>query len=267
MKNFKLLSASILVTLLCANSAFAAQKKAVKTVKTVKTATTSANANNVNNANKTPITDDIDALGGNKELMDMAQNIKAESRSRIVQDRIIERRNRVEMGVSYGMNFGGDAYTKTQALGVALDYHITPRWSIGARYYDFGNSLTSEGKRLFDQAKANYQAGGRAYAVDIDYPENAAMAIINWYPIYGKTSFLDMGVTQFDLYLLGGGGQITLSSGTTSVYTGGLGVGAWISKHLTARAEVRYMTYKDQPLTGERNLDIVTGNIGFGWML
>lgn len=263
MKNFKLLSASILMTVLCANSGFAATKKVARKA-APKTAAVQRTAPATNN---TPITDDIDTLGGNKELMDMAQNIKAESRSRIVQDRIVERRNRVEIGLNYGMNFGGDSYTKTQALGVALDYHITPRWSLGARYYDFGNSLTSEGKRIFDQAKANYAAGGRAYAVDIDYPENAAMAVVTWYPIYGKTSFLDMGVTQFDLYLLGGGGQITLSSGTTSVYTGGLGVGAWLSKHVTARAEVRYMTYKDQPITGERTLDVVTGNLGFGWML
>ncbi|UXR65360.1 outer membrane beta-barrel domain-containing protein [Bdellovibrio bacteriovorus] len=218
-------------------------------------------------AKKATLADDIDSLGGNQELMEMAQNIKSQTRTRIVQDRIVERRNRVEFGVSYGSVFGGDSYVKTQSLGLAADYHITPRWSLGVRYYDYGNKLTDEGQRIFDQAKKNYEAGGRAYAVDIDYPENAALAVVNWYPIYGKTSFLDMGVTQFDIYLLAGGGQMTLSSGTTSLMTAGAGVGAWITKHISARAEMRYQTYKDQPVTGSRSLDTVVGSLGIGFIL
>ncbi|UYL08129.1 outer membrane beta-barrel domain-containing protein [Bdellovibrio sp. SKB1291214] len=261
MKNVKFLSATFLFIALCSQSTFAAPAKRTAPKKAAVTKTQAAPVDN------SDVTSDIDSLGGNEQLMNMAQNIKSESRSRIVQERIVDRRNRLEVGVNYGMNFGGDAYTKTQALGAALDFHITPRWSLGARYYDYGNSLTPEGKRIFDQAKANYAAGGRAYAVDIDYPESALMAVINWYPIYGKTSFMDIGVTQFDMYLLGGGGQITLSSGSTPVYTAGLGIGAWMSKHLTARAEIRYMNYTDKPVTGERSLDVVTGNLGFGWIL
>lgn len=215
----------------------------------------------------TQMSEDIDSLGGNTELMEMAQNIKSQSRSRIVQERLVPRRHRVEIGLNYGSTFGGDAYLKTQSLGFALDYHITPRWSLGARYYDFTNSLSNEGERIFTQARQNYNAGGTAYAVDIDYPENAAMAVLNWYPIYGKTSFLDMGVTQFDLYLLAGGGQMTLSSGSTGIYTAGLGMGAWVSKHLSIRAEARYQNYKDQLITGSRNLDTVVGTLGLGWIL
>ncbi|WP_413581548.1 outer membrane beta-barrel domain-containing protein [Bdellovibrio sp. HCB288] len=260
MKNFKLLSLTLVLALCAQNSFAAASKKTAK--KSAAPVSQQARTND-----NSDVRNDIDSLGGNEQLMNMAQNIKSESRSRIVQERIVDRRNRLEVGVNYGMNFGGDAYTKTQALGVAADFHITPRWSIGARYYDFGNTLSPEGQRIFDQAKANYQAGGRAYAVDIDYPENAVMAVLNWYPIYGKTSFMDVGVTQFDLYLLGGGGQITLSSGSTAVYTAGLGVGAWITKSLTARAEIRYLNYTDKPVTGDRNLNVVTGNLGFGWML
>ncbi len=213
------------------------------------------------------VSEDIDSLGGNQELMEMAQNIKSETRSRIVQDRLVPRRNRVEFGLTYGGVVGGDSYLKTQSAGFSVDYHITPRWSVGARYYDFGNTLTDEGKRVFDQARKNYQAGGTGYAVDIDYPEHAMLALVNWYPIYGKTSFLDMGVTQFDLYFVGGAGQITLSSGDTSLITAGAGVSAWITRHLTARAELRYQTYKDQPVTGSRQLDTGVATLGLGWIL
>ena len=213
------------------------------------------------------MSDDIDSLGGNEELMEMAQNIKSETHSRIVQDRLVPRKNRLEFGLSYGGIVGGDSYLKTQSAGFQIDYHITPRWSVGARYYDYGNSLTDEGKRVFDQARANVQAGGTGYAVDIDYPEHSMLAVLNWYPIYGKTSFMDMGVTQFDLYLLAGGGQITLSSGDTSLLTAGVGLAAWISKHLSMRAELRYQNYKDNPVTGSRSLDTAAATIGMGWIL
>ncbi len=246
MKTNKLLSLLVLTSLFCGSVSMAAAKTASK---------------NIN------VSEDIDSLGGNQELMEMAQNIKSETRSRIVQERLVPRKNRVEFGLSYGGVVGGDSYLKTQSAGFQIDYHITPRWSVGARYYDYGNSLTAEGKRVFDQARANYQAGGTGYAVDIDYPEHAMMAVLNWYPIYGKTSFLDMGVTQFDMYLLAGGGQITLSSGDTGLVTAGVGVAAWISKHFSARAELRYQGYKDNPVTGSRQLDTAVGTLGVGFIL
>lgn len=211
--------------------------------------------------------EDIDSLGGNKELMEMAQKVRSSSRSRIVQERLVDRRNTVEFGLSYGSTFGGDAYLKTQSLGVSADYHFIPRWSLGARYYDYGSSLTNEGQRVFDDARAAYQAGGRATIVDIDTPQSALLAVVNWYPIYGKTSFLDMGVTQFDVYLLAGGGTMALSSGNTSLITAGLGLGAWISKHVSARFELRYQKYEDQLITGSRALDTTVGSLGLGWIL
>lgn len=248
----------LIILTFAAGLSFSSARAAQKT-----TATSSTKVS----AKQADLSEDIDSLGGNQELMEMAQNIKSETRSRIVQDRLVPRRNRVEFGLSYGGVIGGDSYLKTQSLGFAMDYHITPRWSVGARYYDYGNNLTDEGQRVFDKARKNYQAGATGYAVDIDYPENAMMAVVNWYPVYGKTSFLDLGVTQFDLYFVGGGGQITLSSGATSLLTAGVGVSAWMTKHLTARAEMRYQTYKDQPVTGSRQLDTGVATLGLGWIL
>lgn len=245
MKTFKTLTIALIACTIASTSAFASGKSSKKI-----------------NAEQ-----DIDSLGGNKELMNMAQKIQSTSRSRIVQDRIVDRNNTLEFGLNYGSVFGGDAYQKTQTLGFALDYHMTPRWSLGLRYQDYGNSLTPEGQRVFAMARENYEAGGRGNAVDIDSPQSSMMAILNWYPIYGKTSFLDLGVTQFDIYLLGGGGTMTLSSGDTTVLTGGLGLGAWITRHISGRAEIRYQTYEDQLVTGSRKLDTVVGSIGLGWIL
>lgn len=214
------------------------------------------------------VSEDVDTLGGNEELLKMAQSLKSQTRARIVQDRIVDRRNRLEFGVSYGGVIGGDSYLKTQALGFAAHFHFTPRWSLGVQYTDFSNELTPEGKRVFDLYRKTQSAGGTpAYAVDVDYPLNSTMAVLNWYPIYGKTSFLDMGITQFDLYLIAGAGQIQLSSGTSPIYSAGVGVGAWMTKHLSLRGEIKYQTYQDQPVTGKRDLNIGSANLGLGWIL
>jgi outer membrane beta-barrel protein len=210
----------------------------------------------------------LDTLGGNEKLLDMANSMDPGNRSRIVQKRIVDRNYTLEFGGNYGMVAGGDSYLKTQNLGASVDFHINPRVSIGARYYDYGNQLTPEGERVFQQARAAYEAGGRSYAIpDIDYPLHSYMGTLSWYPMYGKTNLLDWGIAQFDLYLIGGYGQIALSSGSTGLAMAGTGMALWMTKHLSARAEVRYQGYKDQIITGPRNINTVSMSVGLGFLL
>jgi outer membrane immunogenic protein len=214
------------------------------------------------------VSKDLDSLGGDAAMIKMAQSLDSGNRARIVQGRSVDRYSRFEIGLNYGGVGGGDAYLSTKNIGLALDFHFTPRWSAGVRYFDYSNNLTSEGDRIFQQARQAYNQQGRSYLIsDIDYPLNAMMAVINWYPIYGKTSLFETKVAQFDMYLLAGGGQISLSSGKTTIYTGGAGVGFWISNHFTARAEVRYQNYNDQVITGPRKIDTVVGTLGLGFLL
>lgn len=213
------------------------------------------------------VSDDVDTLGGNEDLMKMAQSLKSRTRTRIVQERIVDRRNRLEVGLVLGSVLGGDSYLKTQSTGVNVHWHFTPRWSLGIQYNDFSNQLTPEGRRVFDLYRRTREAGGTpASAVDVDFPFSSTLALVNWYPIYGKTSFLDLGITQFDIYLLAGAGQVQLSTGPTGTYAAGFGVGAWLTRHLTLRGEVRYQAYQDQPVTGPRNLDTGHATFSMGWI-
>ena len=214
------------------------------------------------------VSQDVDTLGGNEALVQMASALDPQNKSRIVQNRLVDRHNRLEVGLNYGAVGGGDPYLQTQNVGASADFHFNPRFSLGVRYYDYGNSLTEEGRRVFNDARSAYEVGGRSYMIpDIDYPLRSAMAVAQWYPVYGKTNLLDWGIAQFDMYLLGGGGQIELSSGWTSMMTGGAGVGFWINQHFTTRAEVRYQTYKDQIITGPRSIGAVVGTVGIGLLL
>lgn len=258
MKTLKVLTLSTL--LLASLTAAAAPKVAAKKA-------APAPAPQQQQAKQIDFNKDVDGLGGNDALLEMSERLNPETKSRIVQDRIVDRHNRLEVGINYGGVMGGTTYLQTQNIGATLDFHLTPRWSIGARYYSFQNGLTPEGERVKDEALANNAVGNRATIMDIDRPQNATIGTINWYPVYGKINFFDKAIAQFDFYLLAGGGQIQLESGSTGLATAGLGFGLWMTKHVSARAEIRYQAYKDQIVTGSRDINSAAATVGLGWIL
>ncbi len=219
------------------------------------------------------LTKNMDSLGANKELIKKAKAIDPQNRVRVVQNRDVDRYMRFELGVNGGMVMGGDPYTNTNIVGGNLDFHITPRWSIGARYENIANSLTSEGKKTFEFAESGRAASTPGYRQPgIDWAKESWLAVVNWYPIYGKLNLFDMGISQFDIYLLGGGGQINLqSSGSTALYTVGAGVGLWLTQHFATRLEARWQGYQDNIFDGidtqKRNIDQTVLNMSVSFLL
>lgn len=210
---------------------------------------------------------EMDALGGNKDLIKRARALDPNNRMKVVQKRAVDRNLRLELGVMGGMVAGGDPYTTTNNLGANLDFHITPRWSVGGRYLKSYNRFNSEGERVFKQAQAAQSQGNDWGKPAIDYTQDTYLAVLNFYPIYGKLNFFDMGVAQFDVYMLGGYGQVRLSQNTADTFTAGGGFGLWLSNHVTSRLEVRYQSYKDQIYSGPRQMDITVVTAGLGIML
>lgn len=187
-------------------------------------------------AGASEILKDFDSLGGNKVLLEKAKALNPETSVGIVQDRVVNRRNRLEISPDVSYVMGGDAYLSTKNLGATIHYHITPHWSLGIRY----NSSYST---LKDEAKYLIYGSGPGLVPAVDYPRSQVVGLLNWYPIYGKMNLYDLGVTHFDVYVTLGGGQITLNSGPTRTYTAGGGVGLWFSQHLAARLELRWQGY------------------------
>lgn len=206
---------------------------------------------------------DFDTLGGNDVLLDKARELNPESTVSIVQDRIVDRRKRFEIAPEFTSVLGGDAYNKTNTLAINAYFHITPRWALGAKYsYDM-NQLRPEGQNLIDQAVAS----GSNTIPEIDFPKSEALALVNWFPIYGKMNLYDLGVAHFDIYAVGGAGQVSLKSGSTMTYTAGGGVGFWFSQHLSTRAELRFQTYNAQRSTGETRMNLTVASIQIGYLL
>src|SRR4051812_29666977 len=101
---------------------------------------------------KKNLSQDMDALGGNQDLIERASAIDPRNTTRVVQKREVERDNRVEIGINDGIVAGGDPYTNTNNLGGQIDYHFSPKFSLGGRYYQSANTINSEGRRVMEQA-------------------------------------------------------------------------------------------------------------------
>jgi outer membrane immunogenic protein len=218
------------------------------------------------------LTGQMDALGANKDLMRKAKAVDPQNRIRVVQNREVDRNTRLEFGLGGGLATGGDAYTNTSTYGAQLDFHIVPQLSLGARYNQYSNSDSVEGRRQKERAETAKQTQNTNFvAPGSDYASRSWLAVANWYPIYGKLNLLDSAIAQFDIYLLGGAGQITLQSGNSMLYTAGGGIGVWMSQHVSLRTEVRWQGYKDDPRdsSGNRlgardiNQTLMTATLGF----
>lgn len=206
---------------------------------------------------------DFDTLGGNDVLLEKAKALNPEAQIRIVQDRVVVRRNRFELAPEFSSVLGGDAYNKTSNLGFNANYHITPQWSVNLKYTYSFNQLRPEGENLLTDVSVD----GKARIPDIDFPKQSAMLLVNWYPIYGKMNLYDLGVVHFDIYAIAGAGQVELKSGLTTNYTGGAGLGLWISQHLTTRFELRYEGYTAKRFNGDANMNTTVAGIQVGYLL
>jgi outer membrane immunogenic protein len=209
------------------------------------------------------IMEDFDTLGGNKVLLDKVKDMTPDAQISIVQDRTVSRRNRFEFSPELATVAGGDSYNITRTMGMNAHYHITPQWSLGVKYEKAFNKLTNEGQALVAQAEET----GQALIPDIDYPKQSTMALINFYPIYGKMNLYDMGILHFDFYGIAGYGQISLRSGNTPTYTFGGGMGMWFSQHLTSRLEARYQNYQATRYTGKTSMDLTVLSLQIGYLL
>jgi outer membrane beta-barrel protein len=211
---------------------------------------------------------DLEELGGNRDVRRRAEQVDARSRVSIVQNRSVNRDWRLEIGANYAPVASGDAYLFTQNIGGQVDLHITPKFSIGARYAKAFNTLTSEGRAQYDAARTAKNNGSSYPTIPaVDYPEESILGVVNWYMLYGKLNFFDLRVVQFDLYSLAGAGQVTLSGGPVSTWTAGGGIGFWLSQHITSRIELRYQTYDDHVEAGGRPLNLAIMNFGLGVLL
>lgn len=211
---------------------------------------------------------DFDSLGSNEGILKRAQALSTKQQVRIVQKRAVDRDLRFEIGGFYGGVSGGNSYLNTQPYGGMLEFHVTPKFSVGARYSSYTSGLSSEGENQFNAARAAQAAGRTDYSVpEIDAPQSSVMGTLSYYPMYGKLNFFDLTVVQFDFYALAGYGQMQTKNGSSPMWTAGGGVGFWWTQHFSSRIEIRHQSYSETLLQGTRGVGAMIGTVGIGLLL
>lgn len=214
---------------------------------------------------------EFDELGGNKVILDRARELNPDTKIEIVQDRTVSRKNRFEISPEFSGTMGGDdTYTRTQSVGLNVNYHFNHRWSLGVKYNHSFNKLTAEGEALVDAAYDDWLANPqdpKAIIPQVDYQKSESLVLLNWYPVYGKMNLLDSRIAQFDIYGLLGAGQVSLKSGNKPTYTAGGGMGIWWTPQISSRLELRYQRYNVEYTTGPKNLDLAVVSMQLGWLL
>ncbi|KYG61609.1 outer membrane beta-barrel domain-containing protein [Bdellovibrio bacteriovorus] len=219
---------------------------------------------------------ELDSFGGNEALYLKAQALNPEVQNEVVQNRFINRTNRVEASLEGSSVFGGDAYNRTNNIGFNAHYHINPHWSIGAKYNYGINKLTPEGTAMVREAAQEAERNPENPSIlfpQVIYPKSELLGLINWYPIVGKLSFGSWGVAHFDTYFTAGYGTMELGSNSpmassnAGVATLGAGLGFWLGSNLTTRVEYRAEQYSAQYY--DRTEDMLTGvaSLQVGWIL
>lgn len=211
--------------------------------------------------------EDFDALGGNDALLDQARAVNPETEIRVVQERPVKRRNRMEFMGGYTNFFAGDTYLATQSLDLGVRYHITPRISLGANYFSAFNGMTAEGKATVDSTLRSTASKNEPRIPDFDPIQDGYYGSVNIYPVYGKINLLGRAVVHFDTYILGGYGTVNLKSGGTDLMLYGGGIGFWLSQHLSTRFELRQQVYEAKRYTGDQRLNVTVGSFSVGYLL
>ena len=207
--------------------------------------------------------EDFDKLGGNDVLLEKARALEPDRQITVVQDRIVSRTLRFELSSEFASVLGGDAYLSTRSYGINAHFHINPHWSLGLKYATMNNTLSPEGNNLIEDSSVL----GKRIVPELDYPKDQAMALINFYPIYGKLNVFNQGIVHFDVYALAGAGSVNLKSGSKSTWTAGGGVGMWFSQHLTTRVEMRYQNYESTRSNGVNSMDLTVASVQVGYLL
>lgn len=212
---------------------------------------------------------DFQTLGDNKDVVERVKNLDNQQRMRVVQNRLVDRNNRLEIAGLFGLVSGADNYVSTKNWGGMLQYHINSKWSLGVSYEKANNTLTDEGARRYDEAYACQQANSicAKTAPRVDFPLDTKLVSVTYYPIYGKLNIFDSSIAQFDLYTSLAAGRKTLESGETNVYAASIGVGVWINSLMTMRLEGRYENYKDLLLTENRQQNAISAIASVGIMV
>ncbi len=132
----------------------------------------------------------------------------------VVQNRFFLKTGRFEVA-PFGGFVPNDPMVSRVLGGFALNYHFSEEFSASSQLFYSPDSGTGDLKGLTDTLVriANSGTGGVSFQQPVDKIILGATFSAQWAPVYGKINLLGESVLNFDLYLQGGLGLLTLQRG------------------------------------------------------
>lgn len=182
---------------------------------------------------------------------------RLEESIRVLQQRPILRRHRLEVALEGGLGLADTMFSSRLATG-STRFHLSETWSIGGTFAWY----FSETSDLFDEVTDHYEL----------FPERALLELygggeVGWTPIYGKFAIFDRNIVHFDLTATAGGGVLRTSRAVDLKPALLLGIGfhVYLTRWLALTAEVRDHVYVETFNAGDslQNHVVFQGGLAF----
>lgn len=153
----------------------------------------------------------------------------------VVQNRMFQKRRRIELGV-FGSNIAGDPFLTTYAFGASLGYHLSEFLALHVSYWKASVSASSALKTLESQLATTTNTNE---VKDFILGEGRASLL------YGKLSLLGEFILYFDAYFSLGAGRISTESGKNLLISAGIGQQIHLSQTFAINIDYRLLFYKE----------------------
>jgi outer membrane beta-barrel protein len=193
-------------------------------------------------------------------------------RVHVLQKRDYSVKNKIEIGVFGGLTIG-DVFTQQFSTAVAVDYHLNEAFALEGLWmssklpFAMGNRAAGSGTAEYsdpDSFRWGMTYTGAYDEVKNDAqlsPSNADLAMLGNYlglsvqfsPIYGKWSLLNLGIGHADIFLTAGGGAASteyrkangnwVDTGLYFVGSFGAGFRIFLNRWLAIRLDLRDFTF------------------------
>jgi outer membrane beta-barrel protein len=198
-------------------------------------------------------------------LSPAARDVTLDDRVKSVQRKVYLKKGRFELSPSVGLSVN-DAYYSKVSASVRGAYYLADSLALAVR----GSAMqvlpsddVRTAKRVFNNSRIFFSE-----------PQWAALADVEWSPLYGKVAFLN-SILHFDAYLLGGAGAVFTEAsaqgnrGPSFAADVGLGLRFVTRDWLAVNVAVINTSFVDQPLASSKGAlqNVLTLNAGISVFL
>lgn len=175
----------------------------------------------------------------------------------VVQPKPVVRRHRLALAPHFAMSIN-DPMLHQYAVGGALTFHVTERWSVGATFdwFEFGQALGGPTQRYEDVITSTGSI-----------PE---VAPITWFagleagftPVWGKVVLFQRLIIFWDSYITLGAGVVESDTIHPAYATAAVGLNAYFNRWLGVNMEIRDRLSTEQLPSGSALIHTATSSIG-----